>query len=72
MEACHGRLDDKQQIVTARAVRLKLDGSPGDGRHRFTGEIPCDHSGTNGFTVRVRPCHPDANNLLATGLMRWW
>ncbi len=72
VEACHGRLDDKQQIVTARAVRLKLDGSPGDGRHRFTGEIPCDHSGTNGFTVRVRPCHPDANNLLATGLMRWW
>jgi len=42
------------------------------GRFRYTGRLPCDRSGLLGYGVRVRPSHPDANNLLATGLMTWW
>nr|MCU0255164.1 alpha-glucan family phosphorylase [Vicinamibacterales bacterium] len=72
VEAFYGRIDEKQQIAGGRAVPLRLERTIGNGRHRFVGEVPCDRSGTNGYTLRVRPCHADANNILATGLTRWW
>ncbi len=50
------------------------------GRHRsVTGTrerprrtIGCDRSGMQGYTVRVRPSHPEACDLLGTGLVTWW
>ena len=72
VEAYHGRLDDKQQIAEGRGVALRLEASLDGGRHRFVGVVPCDRSGMHGYTVRVRPSHPDANSILATGLMTWW
>jgi len=72
VEAYFGRLDEKQQIAAGRSVALRLEASLDRGRHRFVGVVPCDRSGMQGYTVRVRPAHPDANNLLATGLMAWW
>jgi hypothetical protein len=60
--------------VSARAkpVALALEGSLGSGRHRYVGSILCQRSGMQGFTVRVRPSHPEACELMATGLVRWW
>ena len=43
----------------------------GDGRHRYTGDVPCGRSGLIGYTVRIRPHHDDASNLFVTGLMSW-
>ena len=40
--------------------------------HRYAGTIPCDRSGMQGYGVRVRPSHPEACDLLGTGLMTWW
>jgi starch phosphorylase len=72
VEAYYGRLDDKRQIVAASSAPLNLETTLDGGRYRFAGVVPCDRSGMQGYSVRVRPSHPDANNVLATGLMTWW
>ena len=72
VEAYSGRLDDKRQIAAGSSAPLSLKASLDGGRHRFVGAVPCDRSGMQGYTVRVRPAHPDANGVLATGLMTWW
>jgi starch phosphorylase len=73
VEAYFGSLDAERRIVEARSQALELvetvDAS--GGLHRYAGSLPCDHSGRVGYTVRVRPSHPDANNVLSTGLMTW-
>jgi starch phosphorylase len=43
-----------------------------DGHHVYAGVVPCLGAGLLGYGVRVRPAHPDAGNLLATGFMTWW
>jgi len=71
VEVYYGPLDAQRAIVEPRTAPLRLDGSPGTGLHRYLGSIPCDRSGMLGYAVRVRPAHPDSNNLLTTGLMTW-
>lgn len=73
VEIYYGPLDAQRQIVDARAVPMTLatDGAA-PGLSRYSGVIPCERSGLQGYTVRVRPSHPDANSVLSTGLMTWW
>ena len=72
VEAYFGPLSAAREIQRGRAVALTLERSLGDGRHRYTGSIPCQRSGMQGFTVRVRPSHPEACELMGTGLVAWW
>jgi starch phosphorylase len=72
VEAYFGPLSAAREILRGRAVALALERSLGDGRHRYTGSIPCQRSGMQGFTVRVRPSHPEACELMAAGLVTWW
>jgi starch phosphorylase len=72
VEAYFGPLSAAREIQRGRAVALTLERSLGDGRHRYTGSIPCQRSGMQGFTVRVRPFHPEACELMSTGLVTWW
>jgi starch phosphorylase len=72
VEACFGPLSANREIQRGRAVALTLERSLGDGRHRYAGSIPCQRSGMQGFTVRVRPSHPEACELMGTGLVAWW
>jgi starch phosphorylase len=72
VEACFGPLTAAREIERSRAVRLVLEGSLGDGRHRYAGTIPCPRSGMQGYTVRLRPFHPEACDLLGAGLVTWW
>ena len=71
VELYYGPLSEKREITDPRFLAMRLAASPEPGRHRYEGVIPCDRSGMQGYTVRVRPSHPDANNLLSTGLMTW-
>jgi starch phosphorylase len=71
VEIYHGPLDAQHQVVQGRGVAMTLESSPGPGLHRYAGAIPCERSGMHGYTVRVRPSHPEANNMLCTGLMTW-
>jgi starch phosphorylase len=72
VEAYFGPLSATREIQRGRAVALSLERSLVDGRHRYTGSIPCQRSGMQGFTVRVRPFHPEACELMSTGLVTWW
>jgi starch phosphorylase len=72
VEAYFGPLSADREIQRGRTVALTLERSLGDGRHRYTGSIPCQRSGMQGFTVRIRPFHPEACELMSTGLVTWW
>jgi starch phosphorylase len=72
VEAYFGPLSATREIQRGRAVALGLERSLGDGRHRYAGSIPCQRSGMQGFTVRVRPSHAEACELMGTGLVAWW
>ena len=72
VEACYGPLSAAREIERGRAVALALERSLREGEHRYVGSIPCQRSGMQGFTVRVRPSHPEACELMSTGLVTWW
>jgi starch phosphorylase len=72
VEAYFGLLSATREIQRGRAVALALERSLGGGLHRYAGTIPCERSGMQGYTVRVRPSHPEACDLLGVGLLAWW
>jgi len=75
-EPCRARPEKEvpipREVRRGQAVPLALERSLGDGVHRYAGTISCDRSGMQGYSVRVRPSHPEACDLLGTGLMTWW
>jgi len=52
-----GRVDDHDDLHDQRSVSLRLDESYDGGRHRFTGDVDADRSGSFGYTVRIVPRH---------------
>jgi starch phosphorylase len=72
VEAYHGPLDATREVRAGRAVPLRLELSLEGGVHRYAGTIPCERSGMQGYSVRVRPSHPEACDLLGAGLVTWW
>ncbi|HPS78702.1 MAG TPA: alpha-glucan family phosphorylase [Thermoanaerobaculaceae bacterium] len=72
VEIYFGPLDPDREITSPAAVAMTLEEKQDAGMVRFRGTIPCERSGMIGYTVRVRPSHPDAPNLMATNLMTWW
>jgi starch phosphorylase len=71
VEAYFGLQDSQRQIQDGQCVGMRLEGTRDAGVHRYAGTIPCERTGMVGWTVRVRPCHADANNLFAVGLLSW-
>ena len=71
VELYFGALDAQRSIVAGDVVPMRLAGDAGPGRFAYEGEAPCRRSGLQGVTVRIVPAHPEANGLLATGLVRW-
>lgn len=67
-----GRVDADGEITEAEATRMQFIGTDGEGNYHFeaTG-IPCPKSGLHGYTVRVRPYHPDLTTPFLPGLIVW-
>jgi hypothetical protein len=62
--------------VHGRGVEMRHDAaadpaSLGEGRTRFVGEFPVNHSGRNGFSVRLLPRDDRMATPFATGLISW-
>lgn len=38
----------------------------------YSGSFKCSYSGTQGFTVRVLPCHKRSGTIIEPGLVAWW
>ena len=57
--------------MESRAVPLQVEGKDADGAYHYVGETAVAHSGLHGFTVRVRPSHPDLSVAFIPGLICW-
>jgi starch phosphorylase len=71
VEIYFGPLDPQGLIQEGQCVGMALESTREPGAHRYLGTIDCERTGMLGWTVRIRPCHPDANNLFSTGLLTW-
>ena len=68
--AYHGLLRADGAIVGGGKVQLGLVGTR-DGRHIYTGSIPCSTAGTHGYQVGVLPYQEDILVPHALNLMAW-
>jgi glycogen phosphorylase len=66
-----GRVTPEGELVESRAVPLQAEGKDAEGAYHYVGETAVAHSGLNGFTVRVRPSHPDLSVAFVPGLICW-
>ncbi len=66
-----GELDADRQIREGQAVPLSLEETLGKGLYSYHGELPCEHSGLCGFSIRVVPSHPDAILPYELPLITW-
>jgi starch phosphorylase len=72
VEAYYGPLDATREVRRGRAVALRLEQPLDSGIHRYSGTIPSERSGMQGYSVRVRPSHPHACDFLGGGFVAWW
>jgi len=71
VELYAGRVDTHGELVEGRALTMHSIGSvPGD-RYHYSVEVTLKQSGRHGFTIRVRPNHPDLSTPFVPGLLRW-
>jgi len=71
MELYLGRLNSAREIVDGAAVFMQPVASTGQGEHTFAVEAPCQRSGLHGYTIRIRPRHPDMTTPVLPGLICW-
>ena len=71
VQAYFGELDADRQIREGQAVPLSLEETLGKGLYSYHGELPCEHSGLCGFSIRVVPSHPDAILPYELPLITW-
>jgi starch phosphorylase len=57
VQAAYGRVDESDTITTFDFVDLRVAGQQDQGQWRYEGEIPLEHTGPFGYTVRVLPKH---------------
>jgi starch phosphorylase len=65
-----GRVDTRGDIVDGRATEMKAEANSG-GDWVYSGETTPTESGLHGFTIRVRPSHPDLSTPFVPGLIAW-
>lgn len=71
VEIYMGRVDPQHEIQQPETLALSYLSSNGDGQHAFGGEYRCTTPGSQGFTLRVLPCHADLRDPLEMGLVCW-
>ncbi len=66
-----GRVDTQGEIVDGVAVPMQSEGKETDAIYGYTGQTSVQRSGRHGFTIRVRPNHPDLSAPFSPGLVCW-
>ena len=66
-----GRVDMQGELVEGRSVAMEAAGKDSEGNYNYAVETAVDRSGLHGFTVRVRPYHPDMSMAFIPGLICW-
>ncbi len=70
VELYEGRVDVRGEIVDPHTVPMQPQ-SGANGDFHYVGEITLKQSGRHGYTIRVRPNHPDLASPFVPGLIRW-
>src|SRR5208282_2054984 len=71
VELYAGRVDTKGELVDGESVVMQPEGPHSDGNYHYVGQTSTPRSGLHGFTVRVRPSHPDMSVGFIPGLITW-
>ena len=71
VQVVHGRVAGDDQLRDFHTVSLAHAETYEAGRHRFEAEVPLDHTGAFGYTVRVLPRHQLLINPAELGLVAW-
>ena len=66
-----GSVNMSGELVEGRPVPMQSEGNPTDGTYRYSVETSIARSGQHGFTVRVRPFHPDMPTAFVPQLFTW-
>ena len=66
-----GRVDMHGEIIAGHAATMQPETKDDQGGYRYVGGISMSCSGLHGFTVRVRPNHPDLPAEFIPGLICW-
>jgi starch phosphorylase len=70
VELVPGRIEPDGSLSAVEAIEMKPT-EPGDGAAVFQGTVVFTASGHHGYTVRVRPRHPDLSEEMIPGLITW-
>jgi starch phosphorylase len=71
VELYFGRLNPAGDFINAVSTRMEPVEKDNRGNFSFEAVTPCPQSGMHGFTVRVRPHHPDLRMPFLPGLICW-
>ena len=66
-----GRVDGDGNLVEGQAMAMQPEGHGDSGTYPYAVETSIHRSGLHGFTVRVRPNHPDLPTAFVPGLICW-
>ncbi len=66
----HGDVNGQNEFCNGQSLDMKVAENSADG-WVYTGEIRCNLSGKQGFSVRILPRHTDLRNPLLMGLVKW-
>jgi len=71
VELYAGRVDTRGELFEGHAVAMEAAGRDAEGNYNYVVETSVSRSGLHGFTVRVRPNHPDMSVAFLPGLICW-
>jgi len=66
-----GRVNMQGELVEGNSVPMEVAGKDSGGNYDYVVETSIARSGLHGFTVRVRPNHPDMSVAFIPGLICW-
>jgi starch phosphorylase len=66
-----GRVDMQGDLVEGESVVMRSSSRDSHGNYGYEVETSIVKSGLHGFTVRVRPNHPDMSSTFIPGLICW-
>ena len=66
-----GRVDMQGELVEGESVAMDVVGHDSENNYNYIVETSAARSGLHGFTVRVRPSHPDMSAAFMPGLICW-
>jgi len=71
VEVQHGKIEYDGWLADRISVRLEFDDQE-EGLLYFRGSFECNHSGNQGFTVRILPHHTEFGRIIEPDLVCWW